>query len=93
MRHGKLNLYTIYGLRNLDNTELKEFLALLRGKPDKTDIRKLKTILEQCGALEYAKNKLLFVAQKAQDSLSKLPATDSKEILFQLISFTIERKF
>ncbi|NVM53105.1 MAG: polyprenyl synthetase family protein [Candidatus Helarchaeota archaeon] len=93
IRQGKLNLYTIFALRNLENSELSEFLELMRKADNKTEIQRVRKILDDCGALKYAKDKLKSIAQKAQDQLSTLRDTAPKITLNKLILFTIEREF
>jgi geranylgeranyl diphosphate synthase, type I len=93
LRQGKLNLYTIFVLRNLEDEKLKEFFKLMRTRTDSTVIQKVRQVLEDCGALRYAKDKLQLVADKARNALAPLQDSESKQVLNQLITFIIERNF
>ena len=93
LRQGKLNLYTIFALRNLEDQKLDELLSLMQNIADSSTIQKMRQILEDCGAINYANEKLQFISENARSALSLLKDTDSKTILNQLITFTIERNF
>ncbi len=93
IRHGKLNLYTIFALRNLDDIQLGIFLDLVRKAQNNDAFQKIHKILTDSGALKYVKNKLKLLAQMARNHLTILDNSDSKDILNNLITFTIERRF
>ncbi len=93
IRQGKLNLYTIFALRNLENDKLSEFLNLLRIPETPANFNQIKKILIDSGALDYAKEKLELLALNAKEQLSFLSHSDSKQILNELINFIIERNF
>ena len=93
LRQGKLNLYTIFALRNLEDEKLEEFFKLMQTRTDSTAIQKGRQILEDCGALRYAKEKLQLVADKGRNALAPLKDSESKWVLNQLITFIIERNF
>ncbi|HUY00755.1 MAG TPA: polyprenyl synthetase family protein [Candidatus Deferrimicrobium sp.] len=93
LRQRKLNLYTIFALRNLNDEELQEFLNLMQDSTLPDNLQKLNSILEKSGAFEYTKTKLKLLAQKARSSLDALHNSEAKQILNQLITFTIERDF
>jgi geranylgeranyl diphosphate synthase type I len=93
IRQGKLNLYTIFALRNLANDQLSEFLNLMRKSEDNSVFQRIQTILDDCGALRYSEEKLKLIALNAKKQLSILPKTNSKNILSELVSFIIKREF
>jgi geranylgeranyl diphosphate synthase type I len=93
LRQGKLNLYTIFALRNLDDKKLIELFKLMRTGTDSMATQKGRQILEDCGALRYAKDKLQLIADKARAVLATLKDSESKLVLNQLITFIIERNF
>ncbi len=93
LRQGKLNLYTIFALRNLADNELREFLELIRKIDNPVIFQKTQKILEECGALDYVKSKIQIIALNARNQLSSLHNSPAKDILNQLITFTIEREF
>ncbi|MDD1777674.1 MAG: polyprenyl synthetase family protein [Candidatus Helarchaeota archaeon] len=93
LRQGKLNLYTIFALRNLEGERLKEFFKLMHSETNSTMVQKGRQVLEDCGALRYAKDKLQLVASKARAALAPLQDSESKQVLNQLINFIIERNF
>ncbi|MHA1131143.1 MAG: polyprenyl synthetase family protein [Candidatus Helarchaeota archaeon] len=93
IRQGKLNLYTIYALRNLENTKLGEFLKLLQNAKFPSDFYKIREILIDSGALEYTKEKLNLLVFKAKEELAALTESPSKNVLYQLIDFISERNY
>jgi len=92
LRQRKLNLYTIFGLRNLSNEKLDELFSLMQDFVDLNSIQKIQQILEDCGALDYANEKLQSIAENARKALLPLKESDSKAILNQLVNFIIERR-
>ncbi len=93
LRQGKLNLYTIFALRNLEDKTLQKFLHLLPKIDDQEIFQEIRQILVDSGAIDYLKTKMLYIAQKANDSLLPLRDSRAKQILLELIRFTIEREF
>ncbi len=93
IRQGKLNLYLIFALRNLTNHKLNDFLKLMQNIDAPGALQDIKEILNDCGALNYAEEKLKFIAQNAKNELNALQDSESKDILNELITFTIERNF
>jgi len=93
IRQGKLNLFTIFALRNLDNDALSDLLKIMKDNLTNSTIVKVRKILDRCGALNYASDKLELIAQTARNSLTDLEDSDPKKILQQFITFIIERKF
>ncbi|MHA1266252.1 MAG: polyprenyl synthetase family protein [Candidatus Helarchaeota archaeon] len=93
IKQKKLNLYTIFALRNLGNRALRTFLQLLQDTNVSASISQIRTILEECGALDYTRKKLKSIAQKAHRALSILSDSEPKSILNELIDFIIEREF
>lgn len=95
LRQGKfkLNLYTIFALRNLDDENLREFLKLMQKIEQGDAFQKIRKIIDDCGAINYTRDKIQLIVQKARDHLSLLNDYDSKAVLNDLITFTIERKF
>ncbi|MFX1294506.1 MAG: polyprenyl synthetase family protein [Promethearchaeota archaeon] len=90
VRQGKLNLYTIFALRNLTNNDLSEFLKLIRKKNTTNGIQKIRNILDKCGALEYLEEKLKLLALNARKQLFVLKNSTSKDFLNELITFTVK---
>ena len=93
IRQGKLNLFTIFALRNLVNDELSDLLKLMRENVTNSNIIRVREILDSSGALKYASDKLELIAQTAKNNLTILRDSESNKILQQLITFIIERKY
>jgi geranylgeranyl diphosphate synthase type I len=85
---GKRTLIIIHALNHGINVD---FL----GKKDLTlqEINKIRSILEDCGSIDYSKAKASEFAEKGKQTLDALPESNAKSILLDLTDYNISRKY
>jgi len=91
LAEGKATLPLIYAMQT-SNSQDSQIIADAIIKGDSSQISKIQTILNQCGALEQAKQTAVEQVQIAKDLLSKhLPANDYSQALLSLCDLAVQR--
>lgn len=95
LQEGKKTLLIMIALEK-SNDEEKEFLELVLGKEDVTelDILKAKTIIEETGSLKYSQDKALELIEKSKQALGKLDIDESTKEFFEGVAeYMLKRKY
>jgi geranylgeranyl diphosphate synthase type I len=91
---GKRTLPIIYALRRLPLTERK-FLeeALGRGRVSESRLRRIVSMLHECGAIDYSVKLARRMVEEAKAELSAVEESEAKGILLDLADFVVVRSF
>lgn len=95
LQEGKKTLLVMVALEKC-NDEEKEFLELVLGKEDITelDILKAKTIIEETGALKYSQDKALELIETSKQALGKLDIDENTKEFFEGVAeYMLKRKY
>lgn len=92
LRGGILTLPVIHALAHSPQKErLAEMIEARQFTDD--DIREVKAILEECGAIEYAGESARRHTRQAKEALQVLPETPGRNILEELADYLVQRDF
>jgi octaprenyl-diphosphate synthase len=93
IREKKLTLPLIFTLNKVSSSSRKRIIYILKNKyKNKADIEEVIQEVKTAGGISYAERIMLEYKEKAFDLLSSFPASQEKEALLALVSFTTERK-
>ncbi len=97
LKEGKRNVLIIGTLRMANATQRKRFLELL-GNPNisKSELEEARTIIKDCGAFDYAKEKAKAYVRKAQATISTNHShweTEGREFIEGIADYMINREF
>ncbi|WP_457614537.1 polyprenyl synthetase family protein [Methanopyrus sp.] len=91
---GKKTLIIIKGLEIADEEQRERILSVLGNEnASREDVREVIQILEELGAIDYAKERAREYANRAKAALRKLPENEHREFLEKLADFVVEREF
>jgi len=94
IREGKKTLIVIHALENAGSRGRRLIVSALGNRVAETNhVREAIKALEETGSIEYTKQKALGYVEEAKKSLDLFPVTPAKEILMELPSFFVSRKF
>jgi octaprenyl-diphosphate synthase len=92
IKEKKMTLPLIYALQNTDNSTKKHIIQLIKKESeDSNKVREVIDFVKSTGGLSYANKKMNEVAEEARAILATFPASDYRNSLGDLISYTIER--
>lgn len=92
IREGKRTLMAVYAMNNLRGEEKKRFLSILGNqKASRKLIQDAVALLHKSGAVSYAKNFALEYIREAKEKTSVLQDSEAKDLLLELIDFTVRR--
>ena len=86
---GKMTIIAIKGLASVEDDRLLEILKADNNSPDEID--EAIEILENCGAIEYARNLALESVDQAKEVLEILDDSSFKQVLVDIADFVLER--
>ncbi len=92
IKEKKLTLPLIYALNNSDNSEKKAIIKLVKNGKNKKNISEVIDFVKRKGGIDYSEKVALEYSQRAISKLENLPDSESKQALFELVNFVIERK-
>lgn len=92
LKLGILTLPVIYALANSADAEELRAIIETRTVTDE-QIDRVKEILTNCGAFDYARQQADLHLAKAQSALDRVPALETREALKDLAHFVINRSF
>lgn len=93
IKEKKLTLPLIYTLNQLDKSQRKEMIYVLKNKNrDKTSVRQVIDFVKKKGGIEYAEKKMDAYCNESIEILHEFPASQVRDGLEQLVRFTTERK-
>lgn len=94
IREGKKTILIAYTLRHAPPNKRKKLLSVLgkRGASPE-EVKEAIEIIREVNADKYAYEKAYEYVQKAKEQLNVFPSSETKEILWDLVDFTIQREF
>ena len=92
IRDKKITLPFIAAFQHAQEGERKEMLALIRRGAKGKDISLIIKFVRTNGGIDYAREKAMRYGQRAEEALSNIPDSDSKNILIQFIQYAIHRE-
>jgi octaprenyl-diphosphate synthase len=92
IKEKKMTLPLIYALQNTDSSTRKYIIQLIKKESeDSNKVREVIDFVKSTGGLAYANKKMNEIAEEARAILATFPASEYRNSLGDLISYTIER--
>ncbi len=93
IRNGKKTLIAVHCLSHATGKE-KKLLDNIFGNRSASehDVTKVYDLFRGLGSVEYAQQRALHYVNQAKDAITVLKQSDAKELLYQLINYTIQRE-
>jgi octaprenyl-diphosphate synthase len=93
LKDRKLTLPLIHSLRTTGPIERQRIMRIVR-KKDKSnkDVATVNAFVRSGGGIDYARGKMLSVADEARAILKTFPDTDARRSLLGLVDYVVERK-
>ncbi|MCL4346921.1 MAG: polyprenyl synthetase family protein [Candidatus Thermoplasmatota archaeon] len=92
IKEGKRTLMVVYAFSHLKGDERKTFQSILGNqKASKKSIQDAVELLHSCGAVSYAKNFALEYIREAKEKTSGLRSSEAKDLLLDLIDYSVRR--
>jgi octaprenyl-diphosphate synthase len=93
IKEKKMTLPLIYALNQAGNSDKKRIINLIKNKSEKRQsVDEVIQFVLKNGGFEYAKKQMELYKLKAEDILKTMPDNSSRQSLFDLLNFVIERK-
>ena len=94
IREGKKTVMAAHLLKNATDTDRKRFLRILGKKSIKRiEIKKVISLYEKYGSVDYAKARSNFYLQEAIQILNKIPMSESRDNLELIARFLVSRNY
>ncbi len=94
IKEKKLTLPLIYTLKNIDKTLRRRLIYILKNENKNPDsIKFVISTVEQCGGINYAREKMHFYRDEALRILYKFPDSPPRKALEELVRYTTDRKY
>lgn len=88
----KMTLPLIHALQSAENSERREIMRIVRKNRKKSsEIKRVSAFVESRGGIRYAREKMEAFADEAAAILNTLPASDARDALHSLVTYTISR--
>jgi len=93
VRNGKKTLIAVHSLSHATGKH-KKLLDDIFGnrKASEHDVQTVYDLFRELGSVEYAQQRALYYTNQAKDAINILKKSDAKELLYQLIDYTIQRE-
>ena len=93
IRNGKKTLIAVHSLAHATGKQ-KALLDDVFGNHEASehDVQKVYDLFKDLGSVEYAQQRTTHFVNQAKDALSILKPSDAKELLYQLIEYTVQRE-
>jgi geranylgeranyl diphosphate synthase type I len=93
IRNGKKTLIAVHSLSHATGKH-KKLLDDIFGnrKASEHDVTTVYDLFRELGSVEYAQQRALYYTNQAKDAINILKQSDAKELLYQLIDYTIQRE-
>ena len=93
IRNGKKTLIAVHSLFHATGKQ-KRLLDDIFGnrRASEQDVMTVYDIFREVGSVEYAQQRALYYTKQAKDAITILNQSDAKELLYQLIDYTIQRE-
>ncbi|HUV25668.1 MAG TPA: polyprenyl synthetase family protein [Methanomassiliicoccales archaeon] len=93
IRNGKRTLVILHALENADEEDKRIIFSTLgRENATNEEVAGIIEALERTGSIEFAKNKAMDYARRAKKCLESLPDSESKELLKDLVDYSVKRE-
>ena len=93
IKEKKMTLPLIYALNHADKAEKKKIMNIVRKhNEDKNKVAEVIDFVRNSGGMEYANQKMIEYKEEAIAILDRLPHSESRESLKDLVEFVTERK-
>jgi octaprenyl-diphosphate synthase len=93
IKEKKMTLPLIYALNQSDKSERRHIVNLIKNKSGKRKaVNEVIAFVLEKGGFDYAQIKMAEYKSKAIEILKEMPANPSRESLFDMLDFVIERK-
>ena len=93
IRNGKKTLIAVHALTNADGED-KKILDKIFGnkKATEQEVKQVYELFKKIGSVEYAKNTAIDYCNKAKNVLNVLKESEAKQLLLQLVEYSIKRE-
>ncbi len=93
IKNGKKTLIAVHSLTHATGRD-KKLLDEVFGNhaASEQDVASVYDVFKELGSIEYAQSRALRLVNDAKDAIAILKPSDAKELLFQLIEYTIQRE-
>lgn len=91
VKEKKLTLPLIHSFSTAPKKESKAILKLIKGKPDKNDVRAVLNFVQQYGGLDYAARKAQELVDEAKAKIARFPDSPAKQAMLDFADFSIQR--
>jgi len=93
IRNGKKTLIAVHSLAHATGKH-KKMLDDIFGnhRASEHDVMKVYDLFRELGSVEYAQQRAAYYVNQAKDALSVLKPSEAKELLYQLIEYTVQRE-
>lgn len=93
LQEKKMTLPLIHALAHANSSDKKRIMRIVKksGK-SKKDIQEVSSFVTQAGGIAYATQKMMGFADEALGLLARLPETDARNSLADLVTFTVTRR-
>lgn len=91
VKEKKLTLPLIHSFSQAPKKESKAILKLIKGKPDKNDVKAVVNFVQQYGGLDYAGIKAQELVNQAKSRLERFPESPAKKSMLDFADFSIQR--
>jgi octaprenyl-diphosphate synthase len=92
LKEKKITLPLIFGLQNAEPAATKMIMRIVRKrKKTRGDVRQVAQFARDSGGVEYARKRMIELADEASELLSALPPTDARNALEEIAAYTVSR--
>ena len=92
IREKKLTLPLIYTLKNASAETRRKLIYIIKNKnKDKSSVQLVIDEVKKAGGIQYAEDVMAFYKKAALDVLESFPASEARDALSEMVSFTTER--
>jgi geranylgeranyl diphosphate synthase type I len=93
IRNGKKTMIAVHSLSHATGKQ-KQLLDEIFGNrtASEQDVKKVYDLFRELGSVDYAKQRSVHYTVQAKDAITVLKPSDAKDLLHQLIDFTVQRE-
>jgi len=92
MKDKKITLPLIHAFEQANKDEIKKVKKYLKRGVTQKEIKYIIDFAEKYNGIEYAKNRYLYFANKAKESIKHFPESTVREAMFHFVDYVIQRK-
>ena len=93
LQEKKLTLPLIHALREAPAEERRRIMRIVRKKnKSRADIRDVSRFVHERGGIEYARERMAYLAAEARNLLLSFPDTEARDAMLELVDFTVQRR-